>query len=243
MRRRTLLAWPLVCGRGSATPAKAWALVRISGGRPLEQHGAGSGEPGSTAKPLLATLFPESERYPCPGPLSIAGRRLDCTHPLLGPADLESALAFSCNNWFARMAQRLDGGAIRDTLRSFGLPAQDPRTADEKTLLSLGLWGVEVTPLQLARAYARLSKSASPEVRRGLARAVDEGTASSAQPPGLRIAGKTGTVVPHAWFAGWAPRDNPEVALAVYVSSGRGMTDAAPAAREVLSRWLERRGR
>lgn len=71
----------------------------------------------------------------------------------------------------------------------------------------------------------------------------------------LPVAGKTGTAqvvslpeegkpLPpeqqhHAWFAGWVPRDQPEMALAVLVEhGGGGGSVAAPAARVVFERIL-----
>jgi penicillin-binding protein 2 len=59
--------------------------------------------------------------------------------------------------------------------------------------------------------------------------------------PDIRIAGKTGTAQvgggkePHAWFAGYAPADNPRVAFAVIVENGgHGGTAAGPIAREIV---------
>jgi peptidoglycan glycosyltransferase len=76
---------------------------------------------------------------------------------------------------------------------------------------------------------------------------VDQGTGTTAQIPGIKVAGKTGTAqsapnrLPYAWFVSFAPADNPEVAVAVLVQdagverdaiSGSGL--AAPIARSVM---------
>jgi len=92
-------------------------------------------------------------------------------------------------------------------------------------------------------------------VRGGLEAVVDgvHGTAHALR--GLPVSGKTGTAqvvsLPkegeklkgklqhHAWFAGWIPRDNPEVAVAVLVEhGGGGGSVAAPTARVVFQRIL-----
>src|SRR5699024_9908147 len=55
---------------------------------------------------------------------------------------------------------------------------------------------------------------------------VDNGTAVSAQIPGVQVAAKTGTAenvpggAPHAWFTAFAPADDPQVAVGVVVEHG-----------------------
>lgn len=57
-------------------------------------------------------------------------------------------------------------------------------------------------------------------------------------------AGKTGTAEtpeekPHAWFAGYAPVENPQIAVAVVVeNSGEGSTFAAPICRQVMEAFF-----
>ena len=76
---------------------------------------------------------------------------------------------------------------------------------------------------------------------------VNDGTGRSAQIPGVRVAGKTGTAQhatgepPHAWFIGFAPADDPRVAVAVVVEDGgsagseaTGGRVAAPIARSIM---------
>ena len=80
-------------------------------------------------------------------------------------------------------------------------------------------------------------------------RVVTEGTGRLAAVPGVRVAGKTGTSTgtgghPHAWFIGFAPVDQPTIAIAVFVEAGSepasGGAVAAPIAARVLSDWLSR---
>lgn len=78
---------------------------------------------------------------------------------------------------------------------------------------------------------------------------VDNGTGTKAQISGVQVAGKTGTaevapgVEPHAWFAGFAPADNPQIAVAVFIANGGGSVTtggiaAAPIARDVMRAFL-----
>ncbi|MGL5513800.1 MAG: penicillin-binding transpeptidase domain-containing protein, partial [Sporomusa sp.] len=73
---------------------------------------------------------------------------------------------------------------------------------------------------------------------------VNEGTGRGAAIRGIKVAGKTGTAenphgAPHAWFIGFAPADDPQVAIAVIVeNSGSGGGVAAPAARQILVQAL-----
>jgi peptidoglycan glycosyltransferase len=69
---------------------------------------------------------------------------------------------------------------------------------------------------------------------------------SGAKVSGVTTAGKSGTAElggrgePHSWFIGFAPAENPEVAIAVLVEeAGRGGEVAAPIAGRLLTRWLK----
>jgi penicillin-binding protein 2 len=87
----------------------------------------------------------------------------------------------------------------------------------------------------------------------------DGGTARRARVPGVRVAGKTGTAqvvhlkqteeldeadIPiryrdHAWFAGFAPADAPEIAIAVLVEhGGHGGSVAAPIFQRVAAKYF-----
>ena len=64
--------------------------------------------------------------------------------------------------------------------------------------------------------------------------------------PGVPTAGKSGTAElggsgePHSWFIGFAPVDNPKVAIAVLVEQGgRGGERAAPLAGSLLQRYFD----
>ena len=80
---------------------------------------------------------------------------------------------------------------------------------------------------------------------------VRDGTATSAQIPGITVAGKTGTAQqgegknPHAWFVAFAPAEDPQIAVAVVVLDGgdlgseaTGGQVAAPIAKAVIQAQL-----
>lgn len=70
------------------------------------------------------------------------------------------------------------------------------------------------------------------------------GTATSAEVPGLNICGKTGTAengtaVDHSIFFAFAPKDDPQIAIAVYVEyGGFGTTYAAPISSLMIEQYL-----
>jgi peptidoglycan glycosyltransferase len=77
---------------------------------------------------------------------------------------------------------------------------------------------------------------------------VNEGTGTSAQIPGIQVAGKTGTAetqigtaINNVWFIAFAPAQNPRVAIAVTLKGvpGQGAAFAAPVARQVIERLLD----
>ncbi|MCS7236508.1 MAG: penicillin-binding protein 2 [Armatimonadota bacterium] len=89
----------------------------------------------------------------------------------------------------------------------------------------------------------QLSGQALRALRRSLEAVVERGTGRAARVEGLRVAGKTGSAEvprgrPHAWFAGYAPAEDPRIVVVVLVEHGyRGGLSAAPIAQAVLSRW------
>jgi len=71
----------------------------------------------------------------------------------------------------------------------------------------------------------------------------DDGTGRRAQVPGFEVCGKTGTVQNstgnHSVFIAFAPKDNPQIALSVYVeNAGAGGDWAAPIASLIIERYL-----
>lgn len=101
-----------------------------------------------------------------------------------------------------------------------------------------------------ARAHVDIDKPVMKELRQGMVGVVSSraGTASRAAVPGVQVAGKTGTAQwgpknkerTAAWFAGFAPADNPRYAFAaLYEGDAKdddvhGGTNAAPMIGRVL---------
>jgi penicillin-binding protein 2 len=194
--------------------------------------------------------------------VSISGRKLDCSHPAttdpLGPAE---ALAYSCNSYFTTVALRLSPEELRSSLVQDGFSSLTELSPDEVAgavsmaqsqpqlqLQAIGEWGIRVTPLELVKAYralALLQPEHHPKLEplfAGLDESVTYGMGRMAQPQAsIKIAGKTGTAPAeegawtHAWFAGYAPAENPEVVLVVFLEKGHGGSTAAGLAREIFS--------
>jgi len=215
--------------------AKTGAVMRCDNESAARERWAA---PGSAVKPLVLGAFSRRGLVACRQKLVIGGRLLDCTHvPLASPVDAETALAASCNRWFAEMAKQADADVLYRTLVRAGAEARMARNEEELELQALGLEGVRFTPLGLAEAYRRIAQTKDVAVRRGLERAVKAGTAQLAAVQGLEIAGKTGTSAEGAWFAGYAPSNEPRVIVVVHQPGGRGGADAAPLAREIFEWW------
>lgn len=209
--------------------------------------------PGSVIKPFTLTAllsspaFRPGEAHACPRTLRIGARRLDCSHPPSVPLDAAAALAYSCNNYFAANSKALKPAELAAALNGAGR-ATVATGPDQLALQAIGEANVEVTPDGLAAAYRTLALRIVREPRLrtvldGMKGCVRFGTGQLVAVPGLVIAGKTGTGTTgpggysHAWFAGFAPADKPEVVVVVFLERGQGGADAAPVARDVFRAW------
>jgi cell division protein FtsI (penicillin-binding protein 3) len=200
-------------------------------------------EPGSSIKPFVYAAAFESGRYhpdtlieTGPGLLRVSTKTVKDKHNL-GTIDVTTALAKSSNVAVAKVALSLRPQDMRGTLERLGfgsvtgsgfpgesagiLTSADHWRPIYQATISYG-YGLSVTPLQLAQAYAALASGgvrrpvslrkvdAPPAGERVLDDGVahelvkmmeavvgDEGTARRARVMGYRVAGKTGT----AWKA------------------------------------------
>ncbi len=81
----------------------------------------------------------------------------------------------------------------------------------------------------------------------GMERVIDSGTGQRARVDGIKICGKTGTAQntnkngkDHSIFFAFAPRENPKIAIAVYIeNAGFGGTYAAPIAGLMIEQYLK----
>lgn len=196
-------------------------------------------EPGSTVKPFTVAAALESGRFAAhtlidtgPGQLNVGRNTIRDVHNY-GLISVSQVIEKSSNVGAARLALALNGPLVRDMFvragfgasTGSGLPGEvngrlhaASRVPIELATLAYG-YGVSVTPLQLARAYAALanngmllttsllrrdetlrgervmSEKTAQAVRGMLEMAVGrDGTGAAAQVGYYRVGGKTGTV-------------------------------------------------
>lgn len=90
----------------------------------------------------------------------------------------------------------------------------------------------------------KISRSHYEAVAEGMRMAVLGGTCRTANIPGIEVAGKTGTAQnphgrDHSAFIGFAPYNNPKIAVAVYVeNAGYGATFGVPIGSLIIEKYL-----
>lgn len=196
-------------------------------------------EPGSTLKPFTVMAALESGRYTKETPINThpgymrVGRNLVKDILNYGQLTVTSVLTKSSNIGVTKMAMDVGVDSVLDTFRRVGfgqitgigfpgesagyLPFRDRWSDIEVATLSFG-YGLTVTPLQLAQAYAVLGakgvmrpvslikrdvppkgirvfdEQISTDVLEMLSTVVDNGSGQRAKVPAYRVGGKTGTV-------------------------------------------------
>lgn len=261
----------LMAGREGAV-----VVLDVSSGKILAAHNLQLAAqrvtaPGSAAKPfvLLELLgsgrIDPAKRIFCRRTLTIAGRRMDCTHsPAVKTPDASDALAYSCNTYFSTVTAKAYGSDIAQAFEHAGFTARTQLADDEavgaimiatdtphRQLQALGEWGVEITPLELLAAYRGLAQQrlrgttpTNAPVFAGLEGSVEFGMAHNASADGISVAGKSGTAAnngsaaTHGFFVGYAPSEKPQIVVMVYLEQGRG-SDAAAIAGPIFSAYAK----
>ena len=166
-----------------------------------------------------------------PRPVPMTSRRVDVGRVAIGQGDL---LVSPLQMAMVAAAVANDGRLMQPTLTDRILDAGGG-TADD------------VEPVEMAEV---MSRETARQVGDMMADVVAEGTGTAAALEGASVAGKTGTAEKNVatrlnqpWFIGFAPRENPRIAIAATVEesiAGSGGTVAAPIARAVLEELLAR---
>lgn len=238
-------------------------------------------ELGSTFKPLSVAAAIDAGivrdlglRYDAK-PVKVAGRTLADSHPLGDTLNVPEALIHSSNTVTARIADKLGGDRLRDTMRDMGLaerpyvelPARGaPLWPGEKwsriTTMTVAYGhGISVTPLHLASAYAAMvnggiwrpatlrkvepgtqvpgrrvfKEDTSARMRQLLRMIAIYGTGQSADAPGYRVGGKTGSAEKPSvggyrekllvsTFAAAFPMDHPRYVVVAMLDEPKGTT-------------------
>lgn len=102
-------------------------------------------------------------------------------------------------------------------------------------------------PHKVSASHFEVSEAAYRVVREGMIECVDSGTCQATKLPNIRMAGKTGSAEAppfkrtHGWYAGYAPVDNPEIAIVVFgEAAGHGGAVSAPVAKQVLLAYFKK---
>ena len=90
-----------------------------------------------------------------------------------------------------------------------------------------------------------IEESLAKKINKMMQAVVSEGTAHSLQGLPCSVAGKTGSAefdsegTSHAWFIGFAPANNPQIAVSIVVEgAGTGSEYALPIARQMFEEYF-----
>lgn len=228
--------------------------------------------PASLIKPFVAAasidegLSSDDKIYDCQEPYSVAGVDFTNGNPKIGAMRLDDAMANSVNICFVKVAQELGVQRFRDALSRFGfkMKAWNPKNAELPLAQAAVDTGLSFTLSDLVNGYSILANQgkahdgqqvitelSSKIVTRMMEKVVHAGTGRRAAISGMRVAGKTGTLVSQdsslALFAGFAPAENARFLSFVILEngmtesgkSGYGSSLAAPVFSKLMSRILD----
>lgn len=108
-------------------------------------------------------------------------------------------------------------------------------------------YGGNVVEKNTPSTYGTIINPDEAKAMTGLMEAVvEEGTGSKLKDLGIRVAGKTGSAEfnsekdSHAWFVGFAPSDNPKIAVSIVVEgAGSGSSVAVPIAKKIFEDYFK----
>lgn len=212
----------------------AWANVGVAVGKPtmrryMERFGFGS-KPELSDYPRNAMSASVIAPDPPGRPVPATSRYVDLGRLSIGQGGLDATPL--------QMAQVAAAVANRGRLMK---PYLVTRVVDAE-----GRTVERVRPKVQSRV---MKESTAAALRDMMVAVVERGTGTRAAIPGVSVAGKTGTAetafgdtINNVWFIGFAPADNPRVAVAVTVRGVRGFGGelAAPIAREIMEALLRR---
>lgn len=222
------------CG-GQATVSIATALM-LSCNIPFAQLGVLLGQDA---------IRTQAEKYGFGKSIDIPLHSTPSTYPT-GMDDSQTAL--SSFGQFDDRVTPLQIAMIAATVANAGVEMK-PQLVDNVESANLAsLWTPQ--PTQYANP---ISAQTASWLKQMMINAVAHGVSSNGAIPGVTVAGKTGTAQngtgePYTlWFTGFAPAENPQVAVAVVIENGggigqagRGNSLAAPVARKVMQAVLHK---
>ena len=219
--------------------------------------------PGSTIKPfttlalMRAGVITAGTRIRCRHKYKRTDVVDGCSHPRnLAPFNPGEALAYSCNYYFATLGERLEEDHVSSLFTDFGFEQIARGKWQPESAVGEGGF-LQVTPMQLAMAYAALfnGDQVLPQERAillaGMRGAVTFGTAEKAELDSLPsfVIGKTGTSTPlhgfrpQGWFVGIAfpsrTKTDPgdvQLVVVVYLKNAHG-SEAAELTRSIFEEF------
>jgi len=237
--------------------------------------------PASTIKPFIAAVAIDagvtsaSQRYDCRDPYEVRGTFFRNSEPQPQNLSMTEAVEKSVNVCMIKVAQDISSTQLRKTLARFGFDTQSSWKSEGSDALQVANLALgthlPMTMGGLIQAYAMLahggrpftpkaepavSASTADAVTRMLTEAVAHGTGNQAALSGIRVAGKTATLVPEgtgtrlAIFGGYAPAEAPRFVALVIMEGGKdaeggtsGGRLAAPVFHAVVGKSLAQVGR
>lgn len=157
----------------------------------------------------------------------------------------KGSIAQSAIGQSSDLASPLQMAVITSTIANGGVLMKPHLVSDVLTNT-----GEEVKSIQSEQVGQVISADTANTMRDLMKSVVESGTGVNASVEGIDVAGKTGTAdneamgknsVPHSWFIGFAPYEDPQIAVAVIVENGgQGGKLAASIASEVIRTALRK---